>query len=405
METIPVRTGEPLLIQAGWVLDGTGGPPLRNAVIRIEGGIIRSVSSAPPHSAPDPPGPPDGSGEKFYDLSGCTVLPGLIDCHVHLALDSRDFARSVRRWENPAACLALIEDQLADTLAAGVVAVRDGGDRHLLASGAVGTGRRLPEVIPTGFALRAKGKYGSFLGPGLDSVSLPSAVAHLAAKGFRQVKVLASGIVGFKEYGQVGPQQFDRRGLEDICRAARGLGLKVMAHASSDGAVRAAVLAGADSIEHGYFLTKETLALMAGKNVAWVPTIVPVAVRLTGSFRQSHSPEELVIIERVVRRQQEMATQAYELGVRVGAGTDAGAAGVRHGLSFVDELKLLLAGGLPISQVIRAATANAAAITGTSGAPGVIEPGREANLIAVRGDLVGNIDLLRKPAFLFSRFL
>jgi imidazolonepropionase-like amidohydrolase len=335
--------------------------------------------------------------------SGCTVLPGLIDCHVHLALDGRDFASSVRRWEDPAACLAMIESQLADTLAAGVVAVRDGGDRHLLTCHAAGTVRRLPEVTPTGHALRVKGKYGSFLGPGLDSASLPSAVADLAAKGIRQVKVLTSGIVGFKEYGQVGPQQFDRRGLEAICQAARGLGLRVMAHASSDEAVRAAVLAGADSIEHGYFLTKETLALMAGKNVAWVPTIVPVAVRLTGSFRQSHSPEELVIIERVVRRQQEMATQACELGVRVGAGTDAGAAGVRHGLSFVDELKLLLAGGLPISQVIRAATANAAAITGTSGAPGVIAPGREANLIAVRGDLVGNIDLLRKPAFLFSR--
>jgi len=405
METIPLRTGEPVVIRAGRFIDGTGRQPLKNIVIRIEEGIVRSVSPAPPPGAPDPPGPAAGSGEKFYDLAGCTVLPGLIDCHVHLALDGQDFARSVRRWEDPAASLAVIEGHLADTLAAGIVAVRDGGDRRLLARHAAGLERRLPEVISTGRALRVKGKYGSFLGPGLDAAHLPAVVTDLAAKGIRQVKVLISGIVSFKRYGQAGALQFDRSALEAICRTARDLGLKVMAHASSDEAVRAALLAGADSIEHGYFLTQETLALMADKNVAWVPTIVPVAVRLTSPFRQSHPPEELAVIERVVRRQQEMAALACEMGVRIGAGTDAGAAGVRHGLSFTDELKLLLAGGLPFSQAIRAATANAVSITGATGAPGVIAPGREANLIAVRGDLEGNIDLLRKPAFLFSCLL
>lgn len=457
MQVIKIKKDDNIIIYAGLLIDGKGNPPRENVVLTVESGCIRSISQAPAGSLTEPdrlpcstvkpwgpsgytgslrpggPAQPCDSGRisfqpkvnklnawhwhpwhpvtlgdsvvRFYDLSGYTLLPGLIDCHIHLALDGRDFARSLKRWDDPAAASRLVESRLADTLAAGVVAVRDGGDRPMLVfryraekhGAAV-----LPRIIACGTALRKKGRYGSFLGRGIEPAGLTAAVAGLAAQGIDQVKVLASGIVSFKQYGLVGPVQFDRGELESICDAAHGLGLKVMAHASSDAAVRAAVLAGADSIEHGYFVSKDTLSLMAEKGTAWVPTIVPVASRLESGMRRYHTPDEIAVIERTCRRQQEMAAYAHEQGVSVGAGTDSGATGVRHGLSFVEELKLLAEAGLSSDQVIHIATGKSAAITGTSADLGAVEPGRPSCMIAVHGNLLKNIDLLRKPSFLFS---
>lgn len=428
MREIKIKNNDKISILAGLLIDGTGNPPQENAVVAIEKSVIQSISRAPLGSTAeagplpvgfarscDPaghagcpsmvdPAQSDCSG-KIYDLSGYTLLPGLIDCHVHLALDGRDFARSLNRWDDPAAVFKSVRNLLADTLAAGVVAVRDGGDRRMLAfrcRAEKQSGTGLPRVVACGMALRKTGGYGSFLGRGMAPGDIPAAVAGLASQGIDQVKVLASGIVSFKQYGHVGHLQFEQGELNLICAAARSHGLKVMAHASSDDAVRAAVLAGAGSIEHGYFVSKETLYLMAERGTAWVPTFTPVASRLDGEMRLSHSPEEIAVIERTFRLHQEMVAYAHGLGVPVGVGTDSGASGVRHGLSYTSELKLLLDAGLPCEQVIQLATGKSAAITGTAPVFGSMAPGRPICAVAIRGNILKNISLLRKPSFLFN---
>ncbi|MCL6635577.1 MAG: amidohydrolase family protein, partial [Peptococcaceae bacterium] len=292
---------------------------------------------------------------------------------------------------------------LKDTLHCGILALRDGGDRRnigLRAARLAGCAAP-PFILASGRALRKKGGYGSFLGMGLAAPEIAGAVREAAAAGAAQLKVLVSGIVSFREYGRVGPLQFSRAELSRLVREAHALGLKVMAHASSEEGAALAVECGVDSLEHGYFISRDTLARMAERGTAWVPTIIPVAAQSREPLRHNHPPSRLAVIEKTWRRQQLMVAAAHALGVAVGAGTDAGAAGVRHGQSYVEELKLLAGAGLPPAAVIRAATATGARILGLEKQLGTAAPGMPAYLIGVRGNPLADLGLLKNPAAAF----
>lgn len=327
---------------------------------------------------------------RMLELPGCTIMPGLVDCHVHLALDGRDFAASRKQWDNQENVLKLVEANLFATLERGITAVRDGGDlalAGLAARDTISAGRPPgPLVLACGHALRRQGKYGSFLGPGLTPAELETAVDRLAGRGVDQIKVLISGIVSFREYRRVGGPQFSAGELVRIVHRAHGHGLNVMAHASGDEAVRLAVEAGVDSIEHGYFASRETLAQMAARGIPWVPTVIPVAGQLKEGLCAQYSPAEKEVIRQTYRHQLQQIGLARQAGVMLGVGTDAGATGVPHGREYLNELLLYREAGLTPAETLLAATVNGAVILGGGNVPGTITPGKPARIIAVAGD-------------------
>ncbi len=333
------------------------------------------------------------------DLGHLTILPPLIDCHVHLALDGQDFSVARQRWNQPEELDTQIGAQLWDTIRHGILAVRDGGDRQgialyyrkLVEAGTI-TG---PVIRASGYALRKPQKYGSFLGRGIPAEMLDSAIENLARHKVDQVKVLVSGLVSFKEYSQVGPLQYTAGELKAIVGSAHSRGLTVMAHASSDEAVAMAVQAGVNTVEHGYFLGRDTLRLMAEKGVAWIPTVIPVAAQLA-----AHSRQDNYVITKTIDRQLSMISEAQALGVTLGVGTDAGALGVRHGYGYHQELDLYRQAGLSPKEIIRCATINSACLLNLDW--GRIAPGRPAAMIAVSGDPLANIDNLQNIAYVFK---
>lgn len=342
---------------------------------------------------------------EALDLDRHTVLPCFVDCHIHLGLgSSRSAARGHHACNDSDPHIAL-KDNLLRTLQAGVGIVRDGGDPNCIALKArdlvSSYGLPGPTVVATGRVIRRPGKYGSFLGPGIEGDRLEEAVEEAAAAGAAFVKVLVSGAVSFDVLGRVGSIQFSLEELRRIARRAHSLGLKVMAHANSDEAVRMAVRSGADSIEHGYFMCPATLKLLASAKVPWVPTAIPVAVQLESPRPQARHQERLQVIRETYESQLRAIRQAQDLGVILGVGTDAGAPGVAHGKAFLQELEIYRAAGLSVAEVLVAATRNGALVVGLQEVAGTIEPGKPACLIAVEGNPWTDFSAIRRVSHVF----
>lgn len=394
MMLIKIDQNKNYILKTGPVIDGRQGCIINAGSIFIEDGLIAALTS--------------GSDTSFQftdprrelvrlDLAGLTILPPLVDCHVHLALDGRDFASARRRWEQPGEMARQVQSELEDTLGHGILAVRDGGDRAgigLYTRAQVVTGSIAGPVIRSpGFALRKPGTYGTFLGRGIEMDKLNETLDQLVQNGVDLVKVIVSGVVSFKEYGRVGPVQYTATELSYIVQGARARGLPVMAHASSDAAVRLALEAGVDTVEHGYFLSRESLQHMAARGRAWIPTVIPVAARLNYRAKDGGPDrQERLVLERTVARQLAMISEAVSLGVTLGVGTDAGATGVEHGHGYLEELALYRRAGLAPAEIIRCATVNGARILSLDW--GVIKPGQPAALIAIAGDPLVDITAL-----------
>lgn len=393
MKTIAISSEDTVILRAGRLFDGHVVVPGECIDIVVEGGVIREIAPCPRGGATAGPG-----GTALLDLRDYTLLPGLVDCHVHLALDGKDFQGSLDLWKQKGLLEQRIAGDLTRTLSRGIMAVRDGGDREGIGlsvrnSLAMGT-MPCPRIKAAGTALGRKGMYGSFLGPGLAGEKLGDSVKELAGRGVDHVKVLASGVVSFSNYRQVGGLQFSEGDMEEIVAAARGCGIRVMAHASSDQAVQIAVRAGVDSLEHGYFLSEQSLELMAKKGIPWIPTLVPVAGQAREQGHQP-APEENEVIKKTYQRQLRMVKKAAGMGVRIGVGSDAGASGVLHGEGFMEEILLLEEAGLTRAEILRAATSEGSFILGLEKEMGMVRPGLKPYLIAVRGNPLEDLNALK----------
>jgi imidazolonepropionase-like amidohydrolase len=254
-------------------------------------------------------------------------------------------------------------------------------------------------------AVTKKGKYGSFLGPGItDPASIRELIAGLVNRDVDQVKVVVSGLVTFRRYGEVGSLEFDAAELVTAVKEAHASGRPVMAHVNSAPGVDLALAAGVDSIEHGYFLTTAQLETMAARGTYWVPTVAAIANRLSTTVKKFYPEREKEIIQRTRESQQQMIARAYQLGVKLVVGTDAGAPGVYHGESYVDELLYWHQAGVPAAAVLRAATVTAAAALGLGGELGQVKTGYRPCLIAVRGNPLEDLKVLAQPEMVFIDF-
>jgi len=277
---------------------------------------------------------------NVLDLGPLTLLPGMVDAHVHLALPPP------RLGDDPVGVMA---GRLVACLDHGLVAVRDGGDR-LGATLRLKKRGGVPRLLACGPALHPPGSYGSFLGPASRIDAIAGQIAGLADAGADHVKFLVTGPVNLESPMMIDPPHFSAAALERLTTEAHRRGLKVMAHANGVTGVRLALDAGVDSLEHGYGMDEDTLALLAAGRTVWVPTLVPMA-----ALRDAGPTSSRKAAATLLARQMEAVRRAGERGVNVAVGTDAGAPGVVHGASYLRELLLLREAGLPPEALVRAA--------------------------------------------------
>ena len=369
-------------ILAGWLIDGSGGPARKDALLTIDGGRFAAVGTF----APDSP-PPNG---LLTDLSHCTLVPPLVDSHVHLSL-SGTIDPEARRQQLTAeyeTIRPLIARNLSDALAHGVLAVRDGGDGHGHALRFVGERAdrdREPVLVKTaGRAWHQAGRYGSMLGrTPASGETLASAFAR-DPECADHLKLINSGPNSLRVYARETSPQFTLAEMQAAVRLARQRGMKVMVHANGELPVRLALAAGCDSIEHGYFMGRQNLALMAAKGTVWVPTLYAMQA-CAEHLARGEQTNDPAVARRTLQHQLEQVALARELGVTIALGTDAGSIGVVHGAAVSEELRLLLMAGCTVTEAICCATWNGARLLGVDDQLGLIAPGRMANFLAVRG--------------------
>ena len=301
------------------------------------------------------------------DLGRVLAIPGLIDSHVHLSLDPGGLPDLKARVE-----LALEW---------GLAGVRDGGDKNSLILKTCHDPEAPLAINSPGPALFRPGRYGAFLGrPVSGRKEIIEAVREIALAGADYIKVLASGPVGLKYFGQVGPPQFEIDDMRALVAAAGEQGLYVMAHANGPQAVEMCIRAGVGSLEHGYFMGEKALGLLAEKGTIWVPTIVPLAA-LAGQAQTS--PDQVELIGRIINDQVGQLTLAREVGVRTAVGSDAGSPGNPAGPGLYREISFFLQAGYSIYEVITAALTNGAELMRTSRNLGFGDYGRPARFVGL----------------------
>ncbi|MBC2727727.1 amidohydrolase family protein [Desulfosporosinus sp.] len=296
------------------------------------------------------------------------LLPGWIDVHVHLALDSLDFYQCLENWAQPSLIEDNIERYLQRYLEMGIVGIRDGGDLpgfSWMAKNKVREGVWSgPGIISVREAVNRAGMYGRFLGRGfIDFLDWRDKESGFFDQGLDQLKVIVTGLIRFDAFHKVGPTQWTVEELKGLVESAHERGKLVMAHASGEEGISIAIAAGVDSIEHGYYITTGQLELMKKKNIAWVPTVAPIG-NILKYPSDRYSSLEIDTLKRILEGQLSRIYEAYCLDVRMGVGTDAGAYRVPHAEGFYDELDWMIQAGIPRLEVYRMATRENAQIVG-----------------------------------------
>jgi len=391
-----------LLLRDARLIDGTGAPARDHVDVLVADGLVAAV--APAGSLTGLADAPDPARLTVVAAAGLTVLPGLIDCHVHVSTTpGADTLGTVLAPESLLTLRAV--PHLAATLAAGVTTVRDlagadSGFRDAVELGVV-PGPRLRIALRI---LSVTGGHGDWrtiegvpldTGPGAGAVAdspaeFVRAVREVVRQGADWVKVAATGGMGSPRSNPESGGLSEPELVAVVTEAERHGGIGVAAHAQGTAGIAAAVRAGVRSIEHGYLVDDATIALMGERGTFLVPTLAA----LTRPVAAGTAPW---VAERRRRNQQaarERLHAALTAGVPVALGTDAGIAS--HGGNLA-ELALLVEHGLSPMAALVAGTSGAARLLGLDDETGTVHPGRRADLVAVDVDPLTRIDALADP--------
>lgn len=258
------------------------------------------------------------------------------ECHAHILMNGADYKKAAFIHSDEVKD-EVIWEHFREYKERSIIYIRDGGDdlgvsiRAAQIASEVGITYRTPV-----FAIHKKGRYGSIVGRSFDNVNeYRELVKKVRQMGGHFIKIMITGIMDFSQFGVITGVDLSHREVQEMIHIAHEEGFAVMAHANGADAVRNAVLCGVDSIEHGYYLNDDCLAAMAASEVVWVPTLAPVG-NLIGTGRFSDN-----ILRSVKALQQENVRKAYQKGVQLAVGSDAGAYGVLHGQGTLDEYQAL----------------------------------------------------------------
>lgn len=384
------------ILRAGRLLDGLGMPVQERVAVVVEGERIAAVQSWD-DAAPRP-------GDAAYDLESMTLLPGLSDLHLHMFGERPDVRRPFRVSTEGYRAIRASADA-GRLLWAGFTNVRClGGLTSPALRDAIDEGVVLGPRMLTAFAWITQ-----TAGTWADSpwVLVPSrAVDGIdgCLKGVRENIRDGANVV---KIGVSGPgwdtnPMFTEEELVALVDEGHRMGCQVAAHAMGNEAIRRAVTAGVDTIEHGYGGDERTYALMADRGTVLVPT-------LTLSYFQAHFGQERGILpdrqeraKRILDEQVASVRRARRAGTAIGTGTDSIGAPVVTPEESVEELVLLSECDLPNAHVIAASTSVAAHVMGTPDDTGAVAPGSLADLIAVPGDPLQDITALRDVRFVMK---
>lgn len=389
------------ILRGGTLIDGTGAPPVRDAAILIQDGRIEAVTTAGTIRAP--------KDAEVTDVSGLTVLPGLIDCHDHLTFHGYEL---VRRWglDEPQSTRHLRTARVASRiLESGYTAVRDAGGldagfRLAIDEGLI-TG---PRLVLSLMIISPTGGIGDRISPSCHTPayahdpSLPPSVANgvegvratvraMVRAGADVIKCATTG--GASSRAGHGPHDpaFNADEIRALVDEAHALGRRVMCHAVGGPGLRLAIEAGVDSIEHGCYLDEdpELIPMMAERGIFFVPTLTVYEYH-----RDSTLPHIRERARALRAHHLESLHRARAGGVKVVAGTDAGGHG--HPSNAL-ELQFLVEAGMSPMQALQAATGLAAECLGLERERGTIEKGKWADLVMVDGDPLQDIRGLQDP--------
>ncbi|HEV8695239.1 MAG TPA: amidohydrolase family protein [Lysobacter sp.] len=401
-------SAEPVALQCGKLFDSRSGQLLDARTVVVRDGKVAEVLA----------GRADVPGATAIDLSGHTCTPGWTDLHVHLSeqtnpksyeegfrIDNVDYAfRSVGYAKK--------------TLLAGFTSVRDlGGEvaphlRDAINQGLVDG----PRIWAAGKAIGTTGGHADptngynaelshLLGPPgptegvINSVDdARQAVRQRYKDGSDVIKITATG--GVLSYAKsADAPQFTVDEVKAVVDTAKDYGYRVAAHAHGAEGMKRAVLGGVTSIEHGTYMTDEIMSLMKQKGTWYVPTIsagrfVAEKAKIEGYFPEIVRPKAA----RIGAQIQDTAGKAYKHGVKIAFGTDSGVGA--HG-DNADEFIYMVEAGMPASFALQTATINAAQVLGVDD-QGVIEAGKRADIVAVPGNPIEDINAVRKVDFVMK---
>ncbi len=396
-------------IQCGTLIDGVANTEQQAVTIIVEGSKIVGIEK----------GFTNGSGnDHVIDLKNKTVLPGLIDCHVHL---ESEFSKNalIEEFTRPDPEVAYYAAVYAKrTLMAGFTTVRDCGGsgvnislRNAINKGLVDG----PFMLTAGRAISATGGHmdpsvglrddmlrkepGPEEGVADGRDELVKAVRYQFKRGSDLIKIASTG--GVLDLSKDGSgAQFTIEEIKAVVETAKDYGMRVACHAHGAEGIRRAILGGVTSIEHGTYMNDEDMALAKKYGTYYVPTIIAGrsvmdSAKIPGYFPPVIARKALEVGPQI----QGTFAKAYKAGVKIAFGTDAGV--YPHGKNYL-EFVYMTEGGMTPMEAIKAATVNAADLLGVSETRGSVTVGKMADIIAVDGNPLQDIKVLGTIAFIMK---
>ncbi|MBC7449771.1 MAG: amidohydrolase family protein [Hymenobacteraceae bacterium] len=397
-------------LHCGHLLDVRAGKLLAEQTVIVENGRISAVLRG--YQA-------GGAADKVIDLKNRTVLPGLIDCHVHISHQGSKSAFYEEFTLNPADYAYKALDYARVTLHAGFTTVRDmGGDGtvNLALRNAINRGQVVgPRIFTAGRAISATGGHmddtnglteelKTRIGTASNVADGPDACRRAVREEFKRgadvIKIASTGGVLDLSKDGSGPQ-YSEEEIRAIVVTARDLGLRVACHAHGAEGIKRALRAGVTSIEHASLMDEEAIQLFKKTGAWYVPTIiagksVADSAKVKGYFPPPVVPKALAIGPGM----QATFAKAWKAGVKVAFGTDAGV--FRHGVNAL-EFQYMTEAGMSALDAIRAATLSAAELLDEKENLGAVETGKLADLIAVDGDPLQDIKTLQRVRFVMKQ--